>query len=75
MVNHFQLTRQERSQIAGGRWMENGGPLCGTGDGHYVGTRQASKVGCPACLSKLSSHYVRSCIDYKVLDYSLTKEA
>ena len=53
MVYHMQLSRQERSAFKG-RLVMQGGPLCDTGDGHYVGTANRETVTCRRCLRLLS---------------------
>jgi len=61
-MTHLELTPQERTQLDG-RWHGIRAPLCGTGDGHYVGVAPADYKGpapavtCPACLARLSDKY------------------
>ena len=54
---HYQLTRQERTQVTG-RWHEGPAPLCSTSDGHYRGVNPATWTGtlppvtCPRCCER-----------------------
>ena len=58
---HYELTRQERTQIDG-RWHEGRAPACSTSDGHYMGFNPADfegalpKIDCPKCLAVVAKH-------------------